>query len=148
MISDPDILICLYLLGEVPKQFLSSFLILSGAYGNCFDISPQGHMGSSNLCKLSCREVEVGSCSICYVLLGLSDCEVQVWFDLVIIILYLHKDVVCFCFITLDLAAETVDFNCGMMQLVYNGVSPFGNRVEFDGFYRWDIIWFAIICAN
>jgi hypothetical protein len=34
---------------------------------------------------------------------------------------------VCFCFITLDLAAETVDFNCGMMQLVYEGVPPFGN---------------------
>jgi hypothetical protein len=127
MISDPDVLICLHLLSEVPKQFLSSFLILSGAYGNCFDVSPQGHVGGGNLCKLSCRDVEVGSCSICWVLLGLSDGEVQVPFDHVIIVLHLHKHAVCFCFVALDLAAETVDFNCGMMQLVHEGVSLFGN---------------------
>jgi hypothetical protein len=115
MISNPDVLICLYLLGEVPKQFLSSFLILSSAYSNCCDMSPQGHVGGSNLCKLSCREVEVGSYSICYMLLGLSNGEVQVRLDLAIIILYLHKHAVCFCCITLDLAVETVDFHCGIM---------------------------------
>jgi hypothetical protein len=115
MISDPDILICLHLLGEVPKQFLSSFLMLSSAYGNRVDMSPQGHVGGGNLCKLSCHEVEVGSCSVCYMLLGVSDGEVQVRFDLVIIILHLHQDVVCFCIIALDLAAETIDFNCTMM---------------------------------
>jgi hypothetical protein len=76
MISDPDGLICLHLLGEVSKQFLSSFLVLSGAYGNRFDVSPQGYVGGGNLCKLSCREVEVGSCSICCMPLGLSDSEV------------------------------------------------------------------------
>jgi hypothetical protein len=127
MISDPDILICLHLLGEVLKQFLSSVLILSSAYSNHFDISPQGHMGSGNLCKLSCHEVEVGACSICCILLGLSNGEVQIQFNLAIIILHLHKDAVCFCFITLDLAVETIDFNCSMIQLVHKGVSPFGN---------------------
>jgi hypothetical protein len=127
IISDPDILICLHLLGKVLKQFLSSFLVLSGAYGNRFDMSPQGHVGGGNLCKLCCCEVEVASYSICCMLLGLSDGEVQVRFDLVIIVLHLHKDAVCFCFLALDLAAETVDFNCGMMPLVHEGVSPLGN---------------------
>jgi hypothetical protein len=72
MISNPDILIYLYLLGKVPKQFLSLFHILGGAYGNHFDMPPQGHVGSGNLCKLSCYEVKVGSYSICCILLGLS----------------------------------------------------------------------------
>jgi hypothetical protein len=115
MISDPDISTCLHLLGKVLKQFLSSFFILSSAYGNCFNMPPQGHVGSGNLCKLSCCEVEVGSYSICCVLLGLSNGMVQVQFNLAIIISYLNKDVVSFCFITLDMAAETVDFNSGMM---------------------------------
>jgi hypothetical protein len=78
MISDPDILICLHLLGEVLKQLLSLFLILSITYGNHFDMSPQGYVGGSNLGKLSYCKVKVGSYSICYMLLGLSDCEVQV----------------------------------------------------------------------
>jgi hypothetical protein len=115
MISNLDVLICLYLLGKVPKQLLSSFLILSSAYSNCCDMSPQGHVGSSNLCKLSCHEVEVGSYSICCMLLGLSNSEVQVRLDLAIIILYLHKHAVCFCWITLDLAVEAVDFHYSMM---------------------------------
>jgi hypothetical protein len=115
MISNPDVLICLHLLGKVPKQFLSSFLILSSTYGNHFAISPQGHVGGGNLCKLSCYEVEVGPCGICCMLLALSDSEVEVCFDLMIIILYLHKDIVCFCFVTLDLAVEAIDFNCSMM---------------------------------
>jgi hypothetical protein len=127
MVSDPDILICLHLLGEVPKQFLSSFLILSSAYSDHFDMSPQGYVGSGNLCKLSCYEVEVVSCSICCMLLGLSNGDIQVQFNLVIIIFYLYEDAVCFCLITLDLAAETIDFNCGIMQLVHERVSPFGN---------------------
>jgi hypothetical protein len=115
MISNLDIFIYLYLLGEVLKEFLSSFLILSSAYGNHFDMSPQGYVGSGNLCKLCCCEVKVGSYSICCMLLGLSNSKVQVQFDLAIIILYLHKDMVCFCFITLDLATETVDFNCSII---------------------------------
>jgi hypothetical protein len=78
MISDLDILIYLYLLGKVLEQLLSSFLILQSAYGNHFNMSPQGHMGSGNLCKLSYHEVEVGSCSICYMLLGLSNSKVQI----------------------------------------------------------------------
>jgi hypothetical protein len=84
-------------------------------------------MSGSNLCKLSCREVKVGSCSICCMLLHLSDCEVYIRFDLVIIVLHLHKYAVYFCFITLDLAVKTIDFDCSMMQLVHEGVSPFRN---------------------
>jgi hypothetical protein len=55
-------------------------------------------------------------------LLGLGDSEVQIRLDLMIIVLYLHKDLVCLCFVTLDLAAEAVDFNYSMTQLVYEGV--------------------------
>jgi hypothetical protein len=115
MISDPDILICLHLLCKVLKQLLSSFLIFSRTDSNHFDISPQGHVGSSNLCKLSCCEVEVGLCSICCMLLGLGNSKVQIRLNLTIIILHLHKDLVCFCFIAFDLAAEAIDFNCSMM---------------------------------
>jgi hypothetical protein len=103
-------------------------------------MSPQGHVGSGNLCKLGCREVKVGSCSIYSMLLGLSDCEVYVQFELVIIVLYLYKYIVCLCFIALDLAAETIDFDCSMMPLVHEGMSPFRNRVEFDRFNRWDVV--------
>jgi hypothetical protein len=109
MLRDLDISICLYLLGEVPKQFLSLFLVLYSTYANCFNMSPEGHVGGSNLYTLSYCEVEVGSYSICCILLGLSNSKVQVQFDLVIIILHLYKYVVCFYFIILDLAAETVD---------------------------------------
>jgi hypothetical protein len=73
MVSNPEVLICHHLLGEFLKQCLSSFLILSGAYGNYFAMSPQGHVGGGNLCKLSYCDVEVGSCHICCMLLGLSD---------------------------------------------------------------------------
>jgi hypothetical protein len=56
----------------------------------------------------------MGSGSICCILLGLGDSKVQIHFDLMIIILYLHKDPVCLCLIALDLAVEAVDFNCSM----------------------------------
>jgi hypothetical protein len=98
---------------------LSSFLVLSSAYGNHFDMSPQGNVGSGNLCELSCCEVEVGSCSICCMLLGLGNSEVHICFDLAVIILHLHQDMVYFHFVALDLAAEAVDFNGGIVQLVY-----------------------------
>jgi hypothetical protein len=84
-------------------------------------------VGSGNLCQLGCCEVEVGSCSIYCMLLGLGDSEVQICLDLMIIVLHLHKDLVCFCFVALDLAVEAIDFNCSMMQLLHESVSPFWN---------------------
>jgi hypothetical protein len=84
-------------------------------------------MGGSNLHKLTCCEVEVGSCSICWILLTLGNSEVQIHLNLTIIVLYLHKDPVCLCFITLDLTVEAIDFNCSMIQLVYKGMSLFRN---------------------
>jgi hypothetical protein len=66
----------------------------------------------------------------------------------VIIVLHLRTYAVCFCFITLDLAVETVDFDCSMMQLVHEGVSPFGHRVEFDRFNRWDVVRSTVVSTD
>jgi hypothetical protein len=56
----------------------------------------------------------VGACGICSILLGLCNSEIEVCFNLVVISLHLHKDVISFAFIPLDLATEAVDFICSM----------------------------------
>jgi hypothetical protein len=77
-------------------------------------MSLEGHVCGSYLHKLSGSYVEVGAYGICSMLLGLRNGEIEVCFDLVLIGLHLHKDVISFAFVSLDLATEAVDFICSM----------------------------------
>jgi hypothetical protein len=60
-------------------------------------------------------------------LLGLRNGEIKVHLDFVVVGLHLHKDVVGFAFVSLDLAMESVDFICSMAQLTHEYVSPLWN---------------------
>jgi hypothetical protein len=64
----------------------------------------------------------VGTCGVCSMLLGLRNGKIEVCFDLVVIGLHLHKDTISFGFVSLDLAAEVVDFICSMVQLTHECV--------------------------
>jgi hypothetical protein len=81
-------------------------------------------------------------------LLGLHNGEIEVRFDLVVNSLHLHKDMMSFTFVSLDLAMQAVDFICSMAQLTHRCVSPLWNSVELDWLQGQDIFRFTIISAD
>jgi hypothetical protein len=78
VVGDPNILVGFPLSGKVMKQSLPPFFICSIAHGDCLDVSPQGHMGGSNLHELNSSEVEVCSCGVSSMLLCLGNGVVEV----------------------------------------------------------------------